>query len=226
MAWRMIARRCPQLSMTVVGDWAQRSADWGTTKWAEALGPAASKLRLTDLTVNYRTPSEVMELAAAVLASADPGLEAPTAVREGGFAPWSMATDADALAEVTAGVVAAELRALGEGRMAVIVPALLRAPVSEALRRGLADRVAVDEGTALERSVSVMDVAAVKGLEFDSVVVVEPGDIINASPRGANDLYVALTRTTGRLGLLHTRPLPPELSKARPIRTIDAIIQP
>jgi DNA helicase IV len=224
MAWRMIARRCPQLSMTVVGDWAQRSADWGTTHWSEALGPAASKLRLTDLTVNYRTPSEVMELAAAVLASADPGLEAPAAVREGGFEPWSMATDAEPLAEVAAGVVAAELRALGEGRMAVIVPEAYRAPVSEALRRGLADRVAVDEGTALERSVSVMDVRAVKGLEFDSVVIVEPGDIIAASPRGANDLYVALTRTTGRLGLLHTRPLPPELSKARAITTIDAIM--
>ena len=106
----------------------------------------------------------------------------------------------------------------------MIVPATFRGPVSEALRRGLADRVAVDEGTALERSVSVMDVGAVKGLEFDSVVIVEPENIIAASPRGANDLYVALTRTTGRLGLLHTRPLPPDLSKARAITTIDAIV--
>ena len=224
MAWRMIVRRCPQLSMTVVGDWAQRSTDWGTTEWSEALGPAAGKLRLADLTVNYRTPSEAMALAAAVLASADPGLEAPTAVREGGFEPWSMSTDGDVLPDVTAGVVAAELAALGEGRMAVIVPADLRASVGEALRRGLAEHVATEDTTALERAVSVMEVGGVKGLEFDSVIVVEPGAIVDASPRGANDLYVALTRTTGRLGLIHARPLPPELAAARPITSIDAIL--
>src|SRR5205823_13229065 len=113
---------------------------------------------------------------------------------------------------------------VGEGRMAVIVPAGLRASVGEALRRGLADHVATEEATALERAVSVMEVGAVKGLEFDSVIVVEPGAIIDASLRGANDLYVALTRTTGRLGLLHTRPLPPELGAARPITSIDAIL--
>ena len=121
MAWRMVARRCPHLSMTVVGDWAQRSIEWGTSGWAEALGPAASRLRVADLTLNYRTPQEAMELAAAMLATAEPNVEAPTSVRSSGFAPWSMANDATALPEVAAGVAAAELAALGEGRTAVIV---------------------------------------------------------------------------------------------------------
>ena len=66
-------------------------------------------------------------------------------------------------------------------------------------------------------------VAEVKGLEFDSVLVVEPAAIVDASPRGANDLYVALTRTTNRLGLLHTRPLPDALSAARPVTSIAEI---
>jgi DNA helicase IV len=71
--------------------------------------------------------------------------------------------------------------------------------------------------------VAVFGVADVKGLEFDSVVVVEPAAIIDASPRGANDLYVALTRTTNRLGVLHTRPLPDALSSARQVASITEI---
>jgi DNA helicase IV len=63
----------------------------------------------------------------------------------------------------------------------------------------------------------------VKGLEFDSVVVVEPAAIIEASRRGANDLYVALTRTTNRLGLLHTRALPDALTSARAVAAIPEI---
>jgi DNA helicase IV len=164
-----------------------------------------------------------MALAAAVLATAEPEVEAPTAVRYSGFEPWSMLANGEAIPEVAAGIAAAELRELGEGRMAVIVPADLHVPVAEALRRALGDRVAADDRTALERAVAVLEVGAVKGLEFDSVLVVEPATILESSPRGANDLYVALSRTTNRLGLLHSRPLPPELSSARVVTTIDAI---
>src|SRR5205814_5572730 len=77
MAWRMLVRRCPQRSMTVVGDWAQRSVDWEASGWTAALGPAGDRMRVADLTVNYRTPQEAMALAAAVLSESDPDLEAP-----------------------------------------------------------------------------------------------------------------------------------------------------
>jgi len=93
MAWRMLVRRCPQRSMTVVGDWAQRSADWGARGWEGVLGAAATeRLRVAELTVNYRTPEEAMHLARRLLAEIDPDLDAPSAIRSGGFAPSSSTT--------------------------------------------------------------------------------------------------------------------------------------
>jgi DNA helicase IV len=83
--------------------------------------------------------------------------------------------------------------------------------------------VATDAGTALERPVSVLGVNEAKGLEFDSVVVVEPLTIVEASARGASDLYVALTRTTNRLGVIHSRELPASLSCARAVSSMAAI---
>jgi DNA helicase IV len=224
MAWRMLVRRCPQRSMTVVGDWAQRSVDWGARGWEGALGVAATeRLRVAELTVNYRTPEEAMALAGRVLTEFQPDLDAPSAIRSSGFVPWSLRAEPGAVGDISAGVVAAELRAVGDGRIAVIVPETLKPSVGEALRRALTDQVASDSGAALDRPVAVFGVADVKGLEFDSVVVVEPAAIIDASPRGANDLYVALTRTTNRLGVLHTRPLPDALSSARQVASITEI---
>jgi len=220
----MLVRRCPQRSMTVVGDWAQRSVDWGARGWESALGAAATeRLRMTELTVNYRTPEEVMALAGRLLTEADPDLEAPTAIRSSGFEPWSLRVEAEALGDVAVGVAAAEVDAVGDGRIAVVVPEPLRLAVGDALRRGLGDRVSTDSSSALERSVSVFGVTDVKGLEFDSVLVVEPAAIVEASRRGANDLYVVLTRTTNRLGLLHTRPLPESLTSARQVTSITEI---
>src|SRR5205807_5891585 len=121
------------------------------------------------------------------------------------------------------GVVAAELDAVGDGRIAVVVPAALKDAVGGALHRGLGDRVSTDTGSALDRPVAMFGIAEVKGLEFDSVLVVEPAAIVEASRRGANDLYVAVTRTTNRLGLLHTRALPDALSAARQVASIPHI---
>src|SRR5205823_5640537 len=131
MAWRMLVRRCPQRSMTVVGDWAQRSLDWEASGWTAALGPAGDRMRVADLTVNYRTPQEAMALAAAVLAEADPDLEAPASIRSSGFLPWSLGTDSEALSEVTAGVVAHEVQAVGDGRISVVVPDGFRSRTGE-----------------------------------------------------------------------------------------------
>ncbi|MEU5695666.1 AAA family ATPase [Actinosynnema sp. NPDC020468] len=198
MAWRTLMRRCPSKSMTVVGDIAQTGDIGGASSWADVLSPyVMDRWKLTELTVNYRTPSEIMAVAADVLASVDPDLVPPTSVRDSGFAPW--ARRVDSVAAALPGLVAAEVAAIGDGKLAVIVPA---AEVD-----GL--RVAVPEGADdLDAQVVVLGVTDAKGLEFDAVLVVEPAAILAESPKGASDLYVALTRATQRLGVVHTGGLP------------------
>src|SRR5207244_204079 len=81
-AWRAMARRCPLRSMTVVGDVAQTSSVGGGTSWASALGETfGDRWRLAELTLNYRTPAEVMDLANAVLREVDPSARAPQSIR-------------------------------------------------------------------------------------------------------------------------------------------------
>jgi DNA helicase IV len=229
MAWRMLLRRCPTRSMTVVGDPAQTGAPWGAGSWARSLDPQApGRWRVEQLTVNYRTPAEIMAVAADVLAGVDPGLEPPRSVRQAGTAPWSLRLDP---AQPPAGlpeVVAAEVAAVGDGRLAVLVPAARAEEVSLALRRAdTGGLLAADPpaGTAthapsvLDAPVVVLTVTDAKGLEFDAVIVVEPAEILGGSPRGGNDLYVALTRATKRLGVVHGGHLPAVLARLRPATT-------
>ncbi len=211
MAWRTVLRRCPSRSMTVVGDTAQASSPWSIRRWSEAMDTIvpADRWRIEELTVGYRTPAEVMALAAPVLAAIDPTLTAPRAVRSAGFPPRLVQPVSGAgLAETAAVTVAQELAAAAGGRVAVLTaPAALTA-VTEALgAAGL--RASAND---LEAPLVVLPAAASKGLEFDAVVVVDPAGIIAAAPRGRSDLYVALTRTTLRLAVVAAREqLPPEL---------------
>jgi DNA helicase IV len=181
MDWRVLMRRCPRRSMTIVGDLAQRQAPAGARTWAKPLAEhVAQRWTYRALTVNYRTSAEIMELAARVLTRIDPTLTAPTSVRNTGRAPWSyrstdLAADLDRL-------LAEELADLGAGRGAIVVP----------------------EGMALDVSAQAYTAKQAKGLEFDVVLIAEP-QLILADPAA---LYVALTRPTQRLGLVHTEPLP------------------
>ncbi|RKT53223.1 HelD family protein [Saccharothrix australiensis] len=205
MAWRTLMRRCPSKSMTVVGDIAQTGDIAGASSWHDVLSPyVMDRWKLTELTVNYRTPSEIMAVAADVLASVDPDLVPPTSVRDSGHEPWSrrVASAAEALPEL----VSAEVAAIGDGKLAVIVPA-----GSVAALRALVPGASDD----LEAQVVVLGVTDAKGLEFDSVLVVDPAGILAESPRGASDLYVALTRATQRLGVVHEGELPPVLSRLK-----------
>src|SRR6185437_2862807 len=119
MAWRLLARRCPARSMTVVGDVAQTGSVAGTTSWERVLQPlAGDRWRLTRLTVNYRTPAEIMAATSGLLAAIDPGQQPPQSVRETGVPPWRMATTRGALPVTLAEVAAAE--AANEGQLAVI----------------------------------------------------------------------------------------------------------
>ncbi|WP_461035100.1 HelD family protein [Streptomyces mayteni] len=201
MAWRLLMRRCPARSMTIVGDIAQTGELGGAPSWERMLGPhLGNRFRLAELTVNYRLPAEIAELAAAVLRRIDAGRTAPRAVRAAGVAPWRAPVPADELALAAAGLAARARAGVGAGRLAVIAPtwrlAALGATVGEAAR----DRV------------DVLDPRSAKGLEYDTVIVVDPDGIVAESPRGLNDLYVALTRPTQRLAVLHDaarRPAPP-----------------
>jgi DNA helicase IV len=228
MAWRMVMRRCPMRSMTLVGDLAQTSDPAGASSWARVLRPYARPgFRVEELTVNYRTPAEIMTIAEPVLAAIDPALTAPTSVRDAGFAPsHRRVRPADLPAEVVRAVLDDE-QLDSSGTLAVIVSRSRRDAVEAAVMRSEAARSATVDDTdeppmlfdlnheakELRRHVVVLTVPEVKGLEFDSVVVADPNGIISESERGLSDLYVALTRSTQRLAVVHTGELPVVLRK-------------
>ncbi|MGW3410605.1 HelD family protein [Streptomyces sp. NPDC000888] len=195
MAWRLLMRRSPTRSMTLVGDPAQTSEAGGVGSWEGILSPyVGDRWEHVRLAVNYRTPSEIMDLAAGVLRAEHPGFEPPRSVRSTGVRPWVRGVSDDLAGAVAKAV--AEL-APAEGRLAVIAPRGLHG----ALAGGL-DGVTVGEAPDLTRAVVLLDPRQAKGLEFDSVLVVEPGGF------GTSDLYVALTRATQVVGVLYTGELP------------------
>ncbi len=184
MDWRVLMRRCPSRSFTVVGDLAQRRSMAGATSWAEMLEPyVPGRWVYRSLSVNYRTPAEIMAVAAAVLAEFAPDVRSPESVRACGVQPWSRRVTAEDLPAAIEEFVVAE--AGREGTSVVIGPPDIPGVVAP---------------------------SETKGLEFDAVLVVEPDRILADGPRGAAELYVALTRATQRLGVLHQHPLPAALS--------------
>ncbi|MFD8970485.1 HelD family protein [Streptomyces sp. NPDC059568] len=191
MQWRMVGRRGRHATWTVVGDAAQSSwsdPDEAAEARDEALGTRPRR-RFT-LTVNYRNPAEIAELAAKVLALAMPGMESPRAVRSTGVEPrFSVVQDGD-LAET----VRAEARRLldrVDGTVGVVV-AMNRREQAARWLAGLGERV-----------VALGSLEA-KGLEYDATVVVSPAEIADESPAGLRVLYVALTRATQQLTVVST----------------------
>ncbi|MEU6422351.1 HelD family protein [Streptomyces spiralis] len=200
MAWRLLMRRCPTRSMTLVGDPAQTAEAAGVGSWEGILQPyVEDRWEHTRLGVNYRTPAEIMDVAAAVVRAENPGFRPPSSVRSTGVRPWARATD-DLPGAVEKAV--AELTP-DEGRLAVIAPRELHRALAARL-----DGVTAGAEPDLTHTVVLLDPRQAKGLEFDSVLVVEPGRY------GTSDLYVALTRATQRLGVVHTGALPPALAAA------------
>jgi hypothetical protein len=210
MGWRMLARRCPARSMTIVGDVAQTGSPAGTTSWERVLEPiAGDRWTLARLSVNYRTPAEIMAAASRVLAAIDPGPQPPQSVRETGVPPWRMATTDDALPTALAELTAAESAA--GGRLAVIVPDARAADLGEAVSRA-APGLSFGPTPDLTREIVLLGARQAKGLEFDSVLIADPAAILASSSRGASDLYVAMTRSTQRLGILHPGPPPEQIA--------------
>jgi DNA helicase IV len=225
MVWRVLFRRCPSRSMTVVGDLAQTGASWGPSAWSQIFDRhAPNRWRQAELTVNYRTPAEIMDVATAVLASAAPGVVPPRSMREEGVAPWAVQASAGEVTAVVADTVRRELAAIGDGRVAVIVPAAAGDQLARELAVALPGSTVGDRTSPLDGLVAVLGVAETKGLEFDGVILVEPAEIVRESERGMSDLYVALTRATRRLAVVHVEPLPTEMGGLRrPPATGDTV---
>ena len=201
MQWRVLMRRCPSRSMTVVGDIAQTGSAAGAGSWGQMLDPyVGGRWRLAELSVNYRTPGRIMQVATAALAESGIAATTMTSARAGDWPPTAERVEGELAAAVTR-TVAAELAA-GRGRLAVITAARSQPELVEALS---------GQPGAGEELV-VLSPAQSKGLEFDVVVLVEPAEILAGSSRGASDLYVAMTRSTQRLLILHQQPLPAALA--------------
>ncbi|WP_345411663.1 RNA polymerase recycling motor ATPase HelR [Actinomycetospora chlora] len=188
MDWRVLMRRCPSRSFTVVGDLAQRRSPAGARSWDAVLDRyVPERWAYRSLTINYRTPAEIMAVAAAVLAGFAREVTPPESVRASGVRPWALRVTDDELPAAIAAFVRDEDGR--EGTSVVIGP----------------------PGTP-----GAVPPSGTKGLEFDAVLVVDPDRILAEGPRGAAELYVALTRATQRLGVLHRGPLPAALAGLAP----------
>ena len=212
MALRMVSRRSLNGSMTVVGDIAQATGSWARDSWEELieqLPQTKHAPQRRELTTGYRIPAPAMALAAKVLTEAAPGLTPPVAIRNEGAEP--KVTQVQDVAAALPEAVRAELAEIDAGNVAVIVPRSLLETLTQALA---AANVAFGGATrsGLDKQVTIVPVQLVKGLEVDATVVVEPSLIVREERQGMRALYVALTRATKRVGILHAEPLPAVLS--------------
>jgi DNA helicase IV len=192
MQWRMIGRRGPHASWTIVGDPAQ--AAWGDAREAaRAMAEAVGGRRRHEyvLATNYRNSAEIFELAAAVIRRAEPRIELPVAVRRGGVPPQHRLTDVGGLPDAVRDAAQAMLEEV-EGTVGVIGPTARRDEIAGWVEGLSPDRL---------QAVGALDA---KGMEYDGVLVVEPAQIRNESESGVRTLYVALSRATQRLSTVGT----------------------
>ena len=221
MDWRMLIRRCPSRSFTIVGDVAQTSALAGTRRWDKTMNRLFGEGHwdLNELTINYRNPQEVSDLASRFAQNEGLYISTVNAVRA---LPDSVSRhvvdDMKALLTVTSNQAAQLANHFvsedGTGRIAIICPNDLIKPVREAVRHRLSSLMAPSEYQRLidqpewDEQISVCGTEMVKGLEFDAVIVIEPGRIEDDAPSrlvAASDLYVATTRPTQKLVIVRTK---------------------
>ena len=232
MQLKMISRRSLNGSMTLVGDIAQATSAWGHDSWDSVIEhlPGRAEPRFSELTIGYRLSEPIMDVAAKVLDAAMPGLVPPQSIRAEGQLPRFVPvagheaaasangqgngqgpqSSPDSLTAAVVGEVKAELSALANGNLAVICHNDLADAISVALTAAEVDHGLVYE-RGLESRVTIVPVELVKGLEVDTAIVVEPADICERLPKGMRALYVAMTRATQRLVVVHARPLPEPL---------------
>jgi DNA helicase IV len=206
---RMASRRSLNGSMTVVGDIAQATGALAPDDWDDILAhlPDQKPSRVIGLSVGYRIPDRIMELANRVMHAATPSLRAPISVRAGDEHPEFVEAPAHELFAAVARTTEAMTADIVGGTIAVVAADAMVDQVSAALtelgvEHGRATRSGINAG------ITVVPVSVVKGLELDGVVVVEPAAIVSSEQQGLRALYVALTRSTRRLSVVHSQPLP------------------
>jgi DNA helicase IV len=214
MECRAIGRRCATGSATVLGDLAQSTAPAAAGSWPGLLahlGKPGAGVRV--LETGYRVPRQILDYANQLLGVLAPGLAPARSLRQD---PAALTIRRVAGGDLP-GALASACATAGDdpGSTAVIaaddqVPSLTRALGAAGIRHSVLDG-SVD-GLA-GGGLVVVPVTLVKGLEFDHVIVVEPGQIAAAEARGLHRLYVALTRAVSRLTVLHTEPLPALLAR-------------
>jgi DNA helicase IV len=210
MQFRMIARRCPGGSITVLGDLAQATGPDAPGHWRQLVEqlPQPDGWSLTELTLGYRAPAAVLDFASRLLPVAAPGVRATISVRTGRHDPLVLRVEPDELYGRAADEAA---RLAGDGLLVGCIAAPSEvAPMAKALAlSGTAWGLAERDG--LTKPVTLLDAAGAKGLEFDAVVVVEPATIA-AGDAGLRLLYIALTRPIQQLSVVHSAPLPAPLA--------------
>jgi DNA helicase IV len=210
MQYRMVARRMPTGSMTILGDLAQATGPWTYNSWDEILEhlPSRAPTRRDELTLGYRAPGRVLDYASKLLPAAAPTVQPTTSIREGRFDPRLLRVAHDALAAET---INEALRVAADHPLVALIAAVDDVP-------GLARLAAAHPGIGLlerdgiTRPITILAAPEAKGLEFDAVVVMEPAAIAGADRRGLRLLYVAMTRPIQHLSLVHAEPLPAPLA--------------
>ncbi|MFD9032914.1 HelD family protein [Streptomyces sp. NPDC059567] len=214
MQYRAVGRRCTTGSATILGDLAQGTTPWATESWAQALGHLGKpEAVVEELTAGFRVPREVIAYASRLLPHMSPGLAAVESVREN---PGSLTVRAAEATELDAAVVAACVESLRhEGSIGLIAADARIAPLAEALTAAGLAYLSPGEETTADSRLTLVPASLAKGLEYDYVVLDDPAAVVDGEPderTGLRRLYVALTRAVSGLTILHSSPLPEQLT--------------
>lgn len=208
MQLRMLTRRSLNGSMTIVGDIGQSTGVWAHKSWDEIVEHLPEKeVTVKNLTIGYRIPQPLMDLATKVLKHAAPGIKAPVSVRNSGELPIFVETDSDNLFNSIMDVAVQAIAGSDGGNIAIISPSSLYEQIIDfADNSGIKFGKAIKDG--LDSQLTVIPVHMVKGLEVNTAIVVEPSLIVSQEYQGDRALYVALTRATKNLFVVHSQSLP------------------
>ena len=205
MQWRMLFRRSPLRSFTIVGDLAQASWADASADWTTVLEPfAGQNWRLSELTVNYRTPERITDVATRVATHAGRPVTRPKALRLGDFDPELIRTTDEDVGDTLLHVVQSQLERHHGGLVGIIVTADQYVDVYRQLESAYPGRVWTGAGRRRQRDLALVTPQQAKGLEYDVVIISEPQHVVASANGSVGELYVAMTRATQSLAIITT----------------------